>query len=54
MSAQIKILAILLCALFCAAGAIFSLNERANGDRAKTRVVPIDNRAKQQKFWLWA
>ena len=54
MSAQIKIFAILLCALFCAAGAIFSPNEKANNDRAKTKVVPINNRAKQQKFWIWA
>lgn len=54
MNRRAKIIAILTCVTLCAAGAIFSHQEQAKDNRAKAKVVPVNNRAKQTKVWTWA
>jgi len=54
MKSATKILIIVLCASFCGVGAILSLKERGEDNRAKTKVHPINNRAKQNRVWGWS
>jgi hypothetical protein len=49
-----KLSAIVICALLCGVGAIFSPRGHDATPQLKSRVLPIDNRAKQTKIRLWA
>jgi hypothetical protein len=49
-----KIIMLFLCASVCLGGTILSLKEKANDEPVKTKVVPINNRAKQNKIWIWS
>jgi len=49
-----KILLVLSCVFLCAGGAVLSVKESAKEDRAKTKVVPINNRTKNQQIWTWS
>jgi hypothetical protein len=49
-----KILILFVCASLCASGVILSSKQNTPSDRAKTNVVPINNRAKQRSTWIWS
>jgi len=54
MKSATKILIIVLCASFCGVGAILSLKERGEDNRAKTKVHPINNRVSKRGVWIWS
>ena len=54
MKSATKILIIVLCASFCGVGTILSLKEHDKENRAKSKVHPINNRAKQNRVWGWS
>ncbi|HME89034.1 MAG TPA: hypothetical protein VKE30_07495 [Chthoniobacterales bacterium] len=49
-----KFLVILLCVSLCAGGVVLSVKEGAKANRARAKVLPINNRAKQKKVWIWS
>jgi hypothetical protein len=49
-----KILIVSICGLLCTGGAILSLKEGATENRAKTKMLPINNRAKESRVWTWS
>jgi hypothetical protein len=54
MNLAAKILILFVCASLCAGGVILWSNQDAPSDRAKTNVVPVNNRAKQRATWIWS
>jgi len=52
MNRTIKFLVVALCALLCGGGAMVS--SKGHSPKWKSKVLPIDNRAKPAKIRLWA
>jgi hypothetical protein len=52
MNRLIRIVAIFICILMCALGAIFSPNEKADVLESKNAVVPITNQQPHRRAWI--
>jgi hypothetical protein len=53
MKGAMKILIVLICTSLCIGGGMFSLKPTGKEDRAKTKVVPVNNRAKPPAIRIW-
>jgi hypothetical protein len=49
-----KILILVSCISICAAGAALSLEQTAKDTCPKTKVVPVNNRARKDRIWIWS
>ena len=49
-----KLLIVLFCISVCAGGTVLSVKGSAKDNRAKTNVVPINNRATKNRIWIWS
>jgi hypothetical protein len=54
MKTLIKTLIVLLCLFLCAGGVVLSPKEKAQDNRAKSKIVPVDNREQNRASWVWA
>jgi hypothetical protein len=48
-----KILVVVLYAAICATGALLSIKGQPTNSLLKRNAVPIDNRTKQTRVWIW-
>lgn len=54
MTLATKLLIVLICISLCGGGAIISMRGTSKQNRAKSKVVPINNRAKGRAIWIWS
>ncbi len=52
MNLAAKILALFTCVSLCMGGVILVKKDEAKANRDKTKVVPINNRSKQNRIWI--
>jgi hypothetical protein len=54
MNLATKTLVLFIAVSLCTAGAVVTVKERAKDIPRKPKVLPINNRAKPDRIWLWS